>query len=74
MNKFIKISGFIIGSIISLSTLGFSFYKLTKNLNTNEQTIYVGIVCSLISLYIPSPISLVKIPKNKTEKLIINQV
>lgn len=64
----IKIVSFAMGGVISLSVLSFSFYKLSQHLDTNEQSIYIGIMCSIISLYIPSPVGLLTNLNNSNTK------
>lgn len=59
MDKALKIISFSFGALISVSALGFCFYKLCTQLNSSQESIYVGIMCSIISLYVPSPIGLI---------------
>lgn len=61
MNNIIQVTSKILifgmSSIISLSVLGFSFYKLTCDIETNEKTIYFSMISSIIGLYMPSPLT-----------------
>jgi hypothetical protein len=53
----LKIISFSISGLLSLSLLGFCFYKLTKN---GSDPIYLSLLSSIISIYIPSPTSLLQ--------------
>jgi hypothetical protein len=46
---------FIIQSTISLSIMGFSMYMLSSGVECSEQSIYVGILTSIFSIWLPSP-------------------
>ena len=46
---------FIIQSTISLSIMGFSMYMLASGVECSEQSIYVGILTSIFSIWLPSP-------------------
>ena len=46
---------FIIQSTISLSIMSFSMYMLSSGVECSEQSIYVGILTSIFSIWLPSP-------------------
>jgi hypothetical protein len=46
---------FIVQTVISLSLVGFSFYMLSSGVDCSEQAVYVSILTSVLSLWLPSP-------------------
>lgn len=47
---------FISSLLISLISLFFSCFQLTRGLECSQETVYIGIITSIISIWIPSPI------------------
>lgn len=48
---------FVSSLMISLIVLVFSCYQLTRNLGCNSDTVYVSLITSILSIWIPSPVS-----------------
>ena len=63
----IKILAFIMFSVISLSTLSFSFYKLSGDTNDIDRTLYVSIITSILGIFTPSPVNLISSIKNSND-------
>lgn len=60
-----KCASFYMAALISLLSLIFSFVKLF-NLSPNEdRSVYIGLIATIISLWIPSP----SLPKNEPRRL-----
>jgi hypothetical protein len=57
----LKIISFSAGITFSAALLGFSLFQLSKD---QSNPLYVGIICSILGIYIPSPF--VSISSNKT--------
>jgi hypothetical protein len=51
----LKITGFAMTGVISLATLSFCFYKLAHG---EISPVWVGLMSSIIGVYIPSPVNL----------------
>ena len=50
-----RMARFIIQAILSVSMIGFSMYKLNSNLDCNESNVYIAMISSIFSIWIPSP-------------------
>lgn len=62
--KILTIIGYITGSIMSIALLGFSIYKLAVE---PDSQLWLSILVSIVSLYIPSPIQITDLFKGKDD-------
>lgn len=58
LSNLLKIMSFSMACIMSVSVMGFSIFKLSSDINDTQQIVWISLLSSIFSLWLPSPSTL----------------
>lgn len=74
LSNTIKIMSFGVTCTLSISVCVFCMYKLSTNITDSQQLVYISILSSVFSLWIPSPTTMITFKKPTNESPTLNGV
>lgn len=67
LSNILKIMSFSMACIMSASVMGFSIYQLTTDISDSQQLVWISLLSSTFTLWVPSPSTIIQFKQNPND-------